>query len=269
MGFIGIEPGTAIDASAMDTFNVSVWRTDATADLKIKLVDFAGGVWNQSTNVEHEINLAASGDSAVAAGQWVNLTLNLSDFTGLTRTDNIAQIIISSHKYDGNGDPVASGETLYIDNMYFGVAATPTPTAVTVSFDEGDTSGYTLGMPADIDYDFGGAGSSIAEAAPEGASGAVAQVVKSAGAQTWAGTTFLSLSAGELITATSETVTMRVWSPEAGTVVRLKLENASDNTKTVETDAETTEAGTWQTLTFNFANEATGTAAVNLSLIHI
>ena len=120
VNFIGIEPASTVDASSSDTFNISVWRTDDTADLKIKLVDFAGGVWNQSTNVEHEINLAASGSDAVAAGQWVNLSLDLSDFTNLTRTDNIGQIIISSHKYGSDGDPVGSDETLYIDNMYFG-----------------------------------------------------------------------------------------------------------------------------------------------------
>ena len=120
VSFIGIEPAATVDASSSDTFNLSVWRTDATADLKIKLVDYASGSWNADTNVEHEINLAASGDDAVAAGQWVDLSLALSDFTGLTSTGNIGQIIISSHKYDENGDPVGSGETLYIDNMYFG-----------------------------------------------------------------------------------------------------------------------------------------------------
>ena len=133
VNFIGIETAATVDASSSDTFNISVWRTDATADLKIKLVDYAGGVWNEATNVEHEINLEASGSDAVAAGEWVDLSLNLSDFTGLTRTDNIAQIIISSHIYGSNGLPVGSGETIYIDNMYFGPSATTTPTSTDIS----------------------------------------------------------------------------------------------------------------------------------------
>ena len=140
VSFIGIEPAATIDASSSDVFNISVWRTDATADLKIKLVDFADGVWNESTNVEHEINLAASGDYAVAAGQWVDLSLNLSDFTGLTRTDNIAQIIISSHKYDDDGSAVGSGETLYIDNMYFGTS----PVISESPSSPADLTNYTL-----------------------------------------------------------------------------------------------------------------------------
>lgn len=60
-------------------------------------------------------------------------------------------------------------------------------------------------------------------------------------------------------------MTLRVWSPTAGAVVRLKLEDAADATHTVEADATATVANAWQTLTFNFANQATGTTALNLA----
>jgi hypothetical protein len=59
-------------------------------------------------------------------------------------------------------------------------------------------------------------------------------------------------------------MTVRVYSPTIGTPVRLKLEDAADNTHTVETEVNTTAVG-WQTLTFNFATPATGTAALNLA----
>jgi hypothetical protein len=55
----------------------------------------------------------------------------------------------------------------------------------------------------------------------------------------------------------------RTWSPTAGIPVRLKVEDAGDPTHSVETEAVTTVAGGWETLVFNFANEATGTAALN------
>ena len=55
---------------------------------------------------------------------------------------------------------------------------------------------------------------------------------------------------------------MKVWAPAAGIPVRLKLETINDNTKTVETQVNTTAAG-WQDLSFNFANPATGTAALD------
>jgi hypothetical protein len=93
--------------------------------------------------------------------------------------------------------------------------------------------------------------------------------VKSATAELWAGTT-VSTGANFSIatipfTASATRMTLRVWVPTAGIPVRLKVESASDNTKTVETEAITTVAGAWETLTFNFANQAPGTAALNLS----
>ena len=60
-------------------------------------------------------------------------------------------------------------------------------------------------------------------------------------------------------------MTVRVWSPTAGTPVLLKVEHALDPTVSVETLATTTMAGAWETLTFDFANEAPGTAALNLA----
>ena len=66
------------------------------------------------------------------------------------------------------------------------------------------------------------------------------------------------------LSSTAKTMTVRVYSPTSGTPIRLKLEDAADNTHSVETEATTTAVG-WQTLTFNFANQAAGTAALNLA----
>lgn len=52
-------------------------------------------------------------------------------------------------------------------------------------------------------------------------------------------------------------MTVRVWSPEVGITVRLKLEESGDDTHTVETDAVTTVAAAWEVLTFDFSNPAT------------
>ncbi|MFN3938970.1 MAG: T9SS type A sorting domain-containing protein, partial [Chitinophagales bacterium] len=55
-----------------------------------------------------------------------------------------------------------------------------------------------------------------------------------------------------------------VWSPDAGIQVRLKVEDYTDPTHSVETEATVTTAGAWETLIFNFSNEAPGTAELNL-----
>ena len=46
---------------------------------------------------------------------------------------------------------------------------------------------------------------------------------------------------------------MKVWCPQAGIIVKLKLENLADNTKNKEIDATVTTANGWQELTFDFA----------------
>ena len=90
---------------------------------------------------------------------------------------------------------------------------------------------------------------------PTDATNTVVSVIK--GNETWAGTTITSATVIYPLTATNTVMTVRVWSPEAGITVRLKLEESADATHTVETDAVTTKAQEWETLTFDFSNEAT------------
>jgi len=56
-------------------------------------------------------------------------------------------------------------------------------------------------------------------------------------------------------------MTVRVYSPAAGIPVRLKVEVASDSDVSVETEATTTIANAWETLTFDFTNQSMGTPA--------
>ena len=59
-------------------------------------------------------------------------------------------------------------------------------------------------------------------------------------------------------------MSVSIYSPTAGTPIRLKVEDSGDPTISVETEAVTTVANEWETLVFDFSNEATGTAALNL-----
>ena len=85
------------------------------------------------------------------------------------------------------------------------------------------------------------------------------------GSEQWAGVTVSlihganpALDAGSIpaipFTASAKTMTARVYSPAVGVRVRLKVEDASNPGVSVETDALTTTANAWETLTFNFAN---------------
>ena len=126
---------------------------------------------------------------------------------------------------------------------------------------------------AGVDYalqDFGDpvSAASTLVADPTDGSNTVASTNKPLGAPLWAGTTIggdNGFATAIPFTATETSMTVRVYSPDAGIPVRLKVEDAGDNTISVETEATTTVANAWETLTFDFSNEAAGTAALNLA----
>jgi hypothetical protein len=107
---------------------------------------------------------------------------------------------------------------------------------------------------------------------PIGGTNKVGKVNRSATAATWAGTT-VSTGANQSIptlpfTASKKKMSVRVYSPDAGIQVRVKVEDAADVTHTCETEATVTVASGWQTLTFDFASPATGTASLNLAFTY-
>jgi hypothetical protein len=117
---------------------------------------------------------------------------------------------------------------------------------------------------------FGGAEQSSIVTDPTNASNKVAKVIKSATAELWAGTTVtaaagLGFATRIPFTASNTKMSVRVWSPNAGIPVRLKAEDHTDGTRSVETEATVTLASGWQTLEFNFANQSAGTSALILT----
>jgi 1,4-alpha-glucan branching enzyme len=129
---------------------------------------------------------------------------------------------------------------------------------------------------AGVDYGligFEGAEQSSIVEDPTDNTNMVAKAIKSATAQPWAGTTITAADEKGFLPAipisnTLTTMTVRTWSPDAGIKVRLKIEDHTDPTHSVETDAFTTVTGEWETLTFDFSNEGAGTAALNLSYVY-
>ncbi len=113
LSFAGVEfLSQTVDASMMERFHMDIWTADPTgppATFKIKLVDFgADGAFGGGDDVEHEITLDANTSPALTSESWVEIDLPLSDFTELTTTGNLAQMVLA-------GDP----NTVYVDNVYF------------------------------------------------------------------------------------------------------------------------------------------------------
>lgn len=119
-----------------------------------------------------------------------------------------------------------------------------------------------------VDYtvtDFGG-NVSTKVVDPTDATNTVIRTVKTSGAELWAGTTIgtnAGFSAPIPFTSTNRKMYVRVWSPDAGIPVRLKVEVSGQPTQSCETQTNTTVAGAWQTMEFDFNNQASGTAIFN------
>ena len=118
--------------------------------------------------------------------------------------------------------------------------------------------------------DFGGNGPSTIL---ETVDGNYARVEKNSGAETWAGVTIGS-GAGFLnnipVTNTDTKMFVHVYvsgTTQTGIPVKLKIENSQDPTQSVETDTNTTVAGEWETMEFDFSNESNGTAALNTNFV--
>jgi hypothetical protein len=161
----------------------------------------------------------------------------------------------------GTDGATAGEKTYYWDDVKFtgGGGSNLAKVDLPITFEDTTTVDYAL-------TDFGGNASSIV-VDPTDATNTVGKAIKTAGAELWAGTTNGGSGlANPVPFTTSETkMTVRVWSPDANTPIRLKVENAADGTISVETETNTTMAGAWETLEFDFSNEAPGTAALNVA----
>ncbi len=124
-------------------------------------------------------------------------------------------------------------------------ASTPTIIAMPLDF-ESTTLNYVF-------TNFGGTNTLVA-ANPHvtgiDVSSKVGALNKTGGAQTWAGS-FIELSS-PIDFSVMKKIKMKVWCPQTGIVVKMKLENFNDNTINSERDANVTTANGWQELTFDF-----------------
>ena len=221
-----------------------VYSSRAGAVIKFK-VEVPGG-----TSVE--VASAPTG----AANTWSTVSW---DFSGVCLSNQYKIIAITP-----DADAVTNGQTYYIDDITVAaspvVTAPPPPVATTIATLDETTAALT---------GFEGCYDSSLVNDPAGGTNKVGKVVKpGSGVPFYCGTTVVTVPNGGLariaFTATATTMTARVWSPDVGIPVRLKVEDIADATKSVETEAMTTLVG-WQTLTFNFANAAAGTPVLNLS----
>jgi len=191
---------------------------------------------------------------------WETLSFNFANQAAGTAAINFSYTYkkMSVFFNFGTSGAVAGTKTYYFDDIVF-IPAVPVPVDLPVTFDN-PAINYNL-------VDFGGNASSII-ADPVVPTNLVCKIIKTNTAESWAGTTIggaTGFATPVPFAPGSTTITMRVYSPDAGVVVRMKVEDQNNGGISVETDALTTTVNTWETLTFNFANQAAGTPAINFS----
>ena len=236
---------SAIPFTANDTLmTVKVWSAAAGKTVRLKVEDASNGAINCETDAVTTV-----------AGGWDTLTFNFASPAGAplntANTYNMASIF-----FDFN--TAGAQDTFYFDDVMFVTSPPPTLSQIDlpVTFDD-TTVDYTM-------TDFGG-NASLLMTDPTSATNKVMRVIKTAGAQTWAGTSIctpIGMASSVPFTSTDTRISVRVWSPYAGIPIRLKVENASNSLQTCETEDTTTVIG-WNNLMFDFNNPASGTAALN------
>ncbi len=232
----------AIDFSTNKTFKMKVYspRIGAKVLLKVENKD-DGGI-----NFEKEV-------ATTVANQWEELTFDYSDIN----TAHAYHKIVLIFDLGTNGDGSANFTFLFDDIQLIDISGGLSQVDLPLDF-ESTTVAYVF-------TDFGG-NSTVLGTDPEDAGNRVAVTTKGEGAETWAGTTIgteLGFASRVPLSTAASTMSIRVYSPAAGIPIRLKGEDHNDNTLTVETEATTTVANGWETLTFDFTNVAAGTNPYN------
>ena len=229
-------------------------------------------VYSPTAGIKVRLKVEDSGDATrsveteattTRANAWETLTFDFANQVAGTAVLNPSftyNRVIIFFNFGVTG-ATAGAKTYYFDDITFigggGLALTSPFTDINFS-----TAGVSYSFAG-----FAGAEDSSLAPDPTNAGNTVVRVRRSGTAELFAGTTMATGPANSVgripFTATSTRMSVRVYSPAAGIKVRLKAEDASDPTRSVETEATTTLANAWETLTFNFANQVAGTAALN------
>ena len=233
--------GGPIDFSANKVFRMKVFSPRVGAKVLLK-VENAG---NGSIAFEREV-------LTTVANAWEDLAFDYRTIDAANEYHNIVVIFDNGTPGDGSAN-----FTFYMDDIRLTDAMPNSRIDLPVTFDEPGVN-YTV-------TDFGN-NQTVDAVDPNNANNKVKKTTKVNGAETWAGTT-IGTSTGFAtaipLTAASSQMSVRVYSPAAGIRVLLKVEDHTNNQRSVETFATTTMSGEWETLIFDFNNQASGTAAFN------
>jgi hypothetical protein len=227
-------------------------------DIKLKVENATNG----SISVETDVIATTAG--------WQTLTFDFAKPAAGTPALNLNQtynkISLFADFTCANGNPPpAADETFYVGPIVFLGALAPAapPLAFTYTVLDFNTAGLTYTLTP-----FGNQIATLTATGvpPGGPTNQVARLDKPPSGLCYAGTTLsvgYLLSIGQVpFSTTATTMTVQIYVPIAGVVVKLKVEDAGGSGAAVETDVTPATTG-WQTLTFDFSKQSTGTPALD------
>jgi hypothetical protein len=220
-----IELGSPINFATMQKIKIKAWSPQSGITVKMKLENLA------NPNINTEVDVINT-----TANAWEDLVF---DFTGINNANNYQRVVLFF-----NFGNAGTGLNYYFDDVELTTGAESLVLPLTF---QSTTLTYSF-------TNFGGASAEVVtnpNVSGINTSTKVGKFVKATGAQTWGGS-FIELSS-PINFATMQKIKMKVWSPQAGAVVKLKLENLANGTGiNTELDATTTVANGWEELTYNF-----------------
>ncbi|MBQ0957413.1 hypothetical protein KAK06_00450 [Ideonella sp. 4Y11] len=268
---VSVAPGSVIDlaghanivgASARQDYRTDADVTPPTLSISDNVAtDPASGVVTFSFTFSEDVGSSfTAGDITVTGGSAG--TLSRIDATAyrlpVTPPANAAgtmQVSVAAGAFsDSSGNP--------------NTAATSASQRFDTRVSSGDTGTCTAApcidfAGASVGYlPFEGLVSAEQSADPVNALNKVAKFVKGPAGQPWAGATVYTAAADNSVAAvglsTSKLITLRVYAQAAGQTVRMKIESATDPLTFLEAEAQTSQAGAWETLSFDFAAPVAG-----------
>ncbi len=219
-----LELGVPIDFSTLQKIKIKSWSPQAGIVVKMKLENLT------DPNINTEVDVTNT-----VANAWEDL---IFDFTGVNNANNYQRVVIF-YNFGNNG----TGLNYYFDDIQLTSGAEQVVLPLTF---QSTTLTYNF-------TNFGGATTTVVnnpDATGINTSTKVGKLVKGSGAQVWAGS-FIEL-ANPINFASQQKIKIKVWSPQAGIIVKLKLENLANANINTELDATTTLANGWEELTYDF-----------------
>ncbi|MFK8006889.1 MAG: T9SS type A sorting domain-containing protein [Saprospiraceae bacterium] len=219
-------------------FEINVWTPEAGTPVLLKMEDSSNGA------IATELMMTTTG-----GGAWETLTFDLSTVGTFDPTHNYDRVVLFPN-FGNMG--VVGGASYYFDDVAQGTVVATLPT-LPITFESSSIT-YTTGG-------FGNLNPSVIanpDATGDNTSATVLSLEKTTGAEVWAGASIPLETAIDWTSGT--TLSVKVWSPNAGTPFLLKVENIADPTNiSAEVLATSVGANTWETLTFDMTTSTVGT----------